>query len=280
MKLFAMKIRLVTCVVLSLALSTLHVSAQTVFPSSITFDNNKVQAKLILTPSIEVDVTLEFENSIGLNANTLDITAELVSPVDLAVTNRLPSTQTTAVSGFPVIVSVTPKPDAGFGFEGPAMIEVYTKAIHYDPAIPMRLFTSHAGGTFEDITTLTSSGSYRARGNTGRFSDFIILLDNRDDSVVMNDKLQKLTNIISENQNALSPVIYSLIDTSITNISRAVSVADYSTAMVMVDRAISLVESADDADIPNVWRSSGDIANVQGELLSGLKTLRYSLRVN
>ena len=280
MKLFAMKIRLVTCVVLSLALSTLHVSAQTVSPSSITFDSNKVQAKLILTPSIEVDVTLEFENSIGLNANTLDITAELVSPVDLAVTNRLPSTQTTAVSGFPVIVSVTPKPDAGFGFEGPAMIEVYTKAIHYDPAIPMRLFTSHAGGTFEDITTLTSSGSYRARGNTGRFSDFIILLDNRDDSVVMNDKLQKLTNIISENQNALSPVIYSLIDTSITNISRAVSVADYSTAMVMVDRAISLVESADDADIPNVWRSSGDIANVQGELLSGLKTLRYSLRVN
>jgi hypothetical protein len=280
MKLFAMKIRLVTCVVLSLALSALHVSAQTVSPSSITFDNNKVQAKLILTPSIEVDVTLEFENSIGLNANTLDITAELVSPVDLAVTNRLPSTQTTAVSGFPVIVSVTPKPDAGFGFEGPAMIEVYTKAIHYDPAIPMRLFTSHAGGTFEDITTLTSSGSYRARGNTGRFSDFIILLDNRDDSVVMNDKLQKLTNIVSENQNALSPVIYSLIDTSITNISRAVSVADYSTALVMVDRAISLVESADDADIPNVWRSSGDIANVQGELLSGLKTLRYSLRVN
>jgi len=206
-------------------------------------------------------------NSIGLNANNIDITAELLDPTDLTITDRLPSALTSAVSGFPVLVSISPKADAGFGFEGLAMVELYTKAIHYTPTIPWRLFTSHEGGTFEDITALTSSGSFRARGSTGQFSDFIILLDNRPSTTVINDKVSKLNTIVE-----------AAIDSGVNDIQSALAVNDDDAALVAVDSLISLIDNASGSEIADVWRSSGDVVNVKGLLLTQLQTLRFSLR--
>lgn len=279
MKLTAMIFRLITPAFVGLFLLVTHANAQIFTPASLTIDDNRVQAKLSLSVLMEVDVTLEFENSIGLNADSIEITAELINPTDLNVVNRLPSSLTSAVSGFPVLVSISPKADAGFGFEGPAMVELYTKAIHYDPDVPLRLFTSHDNGKFEDITTLTSSGSFRARGSTGRFSDFIILLDNRTPTSVINEKLADISSTLSNNQLGIDTALFSQLDSTLNSISQTLSVVDYAAAMVVVDHMITLVESADGALLPNVWRSSGDLVNVQGDLLTQLKTLRFSLRV-
>lgn len=279
MKLTAMIFRLITSAFVGLFLLVTHANAQIFTPASLTIDDNRVQAKLSLSVLMEVDVTLEFENSIGLNADSIEITAELINPTDLNVVNRLPSSLTGAVSGFPVLVSISPKADAGFGFEGPAMVELYTKAIHYDPDVPLRLFTSHDNGKFEDITTLTSSGSFRARGSTGRFSDFIILLDNRTPTSVINEKLADISSTLSNNQLGIDTALFSQLDSTLNSISQTLSVVDYAAAMVVVDHMITLVESADGALLPNVWRSSGDLVNVQGDLLTQLKTLRFSLRV-
>ncbi|NDW22794.1 DUF6689 family protein [Alteromonas hispanica] len=279
MKLTAMIFRLITPAFVGLFLLVTHANAQVFTPASLTIDDNRVQAKLSLSVLMEVDVTLEFENSIGLNADSIEITAELINPTDLNVVNRLPSSLTSAVSGFPVLVSISPKADAGFGFEGPAMVELYTKAIHYDPDVPLRLFTSHDNGKFEDITTLTSSGSFRARGSTGRFSDFIILLDNRTPTGVINEKLADISSTLSNNQLGIDTALFSQLDSTLNSISQTLSVVDYAAAMVVVDHMITLVESADGALLPNVWRSSGDLVNVQGDLLTQLKTLRFSLRV-
>ncbi|WP_334065647.1 DUF6689 family protein [Alteromonas genovensis] len=279
MKLTAMIFRLITSSFVGLFLLVTHANAQIFTPASLTIDDNRVQAKLSLSVLIEVDVTLEFENSIGLNADSIEITAELINPTDLNVANRLPSSLTGAVSGFPVLVSISPKANAGFGFEGPAMVELYTKAIHYDPDVPLRLFTSHGNGNFEDITTLTSSGSFRARGSTGRFSDFIILLDNRTPTSVINEKLADISSTLLNNQLVIDTALFSQLDSTLNSISQTLSVVDYAAAMVVVDHMITLVESADGALLPNVWRSSGDLVNVQGDLLTQLKTLRFSLRV-
>lgn len=279
MKLTAMIFRLITPAFVGLFLLVTHANAQVFTPASLTIDDNRVQAKLSLSVLMEVDVTLEFENSIGLNADSIEITAELINPTDLNVANRLPSSLTGAVSGFPVLVSISPKANAGFGFEGPAMVELYTKAIHYDPDVPLRLFTSHDNGKFEDITTLTSSGSFRARGSTGRFSDFIILLDNRTPTSVINEKLADISSTLSNNQAAIDTALFSQLDSTLNSLSQTLSVVDYAAAMVVVDHMIALVESADGALLPNVWRSSGDLVNVQGDLLTQLKTLRFSLRV-
>lgn len=279
MKLTAMKFRSIACAIIGFVLLATQTHAQVVSPASITIDDNRIKAKLALSLLTEVDLTLEFENSIGLNTDSIEITAELIDPTDISIISRLPSTLTNAIAGFPVLVSISPKADAGFGFEGPAMVELYTKAVHYDPAVPLRLFTSHDNGTFEDITTLTSSGSFRARGSTGRFSDFIILLDTRSPATIINNKVNDLRNTLTANQYSVDAALYTALDASVSNIAHAVSGLDYAAAMVIVDHAISVAENANGAQLPNVWRSSGDIVNVQGELLTKLKTLRYSLRI-
>ncbi|MCP3705102.1 MAG: hypothetical protein GY954_19500, partial [Alteromonas sp.] len=106
----AMKCRQLPTVVATTALLLFSTAqAQVVTPATLTVDDNKIQAKLTLSSLIEVDLTVEFENSIGLNANNIDITAELLDPTDLTITDRLPSALTSAVSGFPVLVSISPK---------------------------------------------------------------------------------------------------------------------------------------------------------------------------
>lgn len=275
----AMKFRQLTTVVATTALLLFSTAqAQVVTPATLTVDDNKIQAKLTLSSLIEVDLTVEFENSIGLNANNIDITAELLDPTDLTITDRLPSTLTSAVSGFPVLVSISPKANAGFGFEGLATVELYTKAIHYTPTIPWRLFTSHDGGTFEDITMLTSSGSFRARGSTGQFSDFIILLDNRPSASVINDKVASLSSIVNGNRDKISALLETAIDSGINDVQSALAVNDDDAALVAVDSLISLIENASGNEIADVWRSSGDVVNVKGLLLTQLQTLRFSLR--
>lgn len=275
----AMKFRQLTTVVATTALLLFSTAqAQVVTPATLTVDDNKIQAKLTLSSLIEVDLTVEFENSIGLNANNIDITAELLDPTDLTITDRLPSALTSAVSGFPVLVSISPKANAGFGFEGLAMVELYTKAIHYTPTIPWRLFTSHDDGEFEDITTLTSSGSFRARGSTGQFSDFIILLDNRPSGSVINDKVASLSTIVNGNRNKIAALLEAAIDSGINDIHSALAVNDDDAALAAVDSLISLIDNASGNEIADVWRSSGDVVNVKGLLLTQLQTLRFSLR--
>ncbi|APD91122.1 hypothetical protein BM524_15675 [Alteromonas mediterranea] len=275
----AMKFKQFATAVTTLSLLLLtSAQAQVVSPATLTIDDNKIQAKLELTSLIEVDLTVEFENSIGLNANTIDITAELLDPTDLTITDRLPSSLTSAVSGFPVLVSISPKADAGFGFEGLAMVELYTKAIHYTPTIPWRLFTSHDGGTFEDITTLTSSGSYRARGSTGQFSDFIILLDTRPSALVINEKAASIANTVNNNRDKITALLEAAIDSGINDIQSALIVNDNDAALTAVDSLITLIENASGSEIADVWRSSGDLVNVKGQLLTQLQTLRFSLR--
>lgn len=278
MKISQMKFKLLISVITAAVMMFTTAQAQVVLPNILNVDNNRIQAKLSLTSLIEVDLTIEFENSIGLHANNFDITAELLDPSDLVITDRLPSLLTSATSGFPVLVSISPKADSGFGFEGVAMVELYTKALHYTPTIPFRLFTSHADGTFEDITTLTSSGSLRARGSTGRFSDFIILLDTRAPSAVISEKVSNISQTFNSNRTDISLLLQGVLDSGINDIQNALAVDDDAAALTAVDSLIAVVENASGSEIPDVWRASDDVVNVKGNLLTQLQTLRFSLR--
>ncbi len=278
MNISQMKFKLLASVI-TLAVTLFSTAqAQIVLPNILTVDNNRIQAKLSLTTAIEVDLTIEFENSIGLHANNFDITAELLNPSDLLITDRLPSLLTSATSGFPVLVSISPKADSGFGFEGVAMVELYTKALHYVPTVPFRLFTSHANGTFEDITTLTSSGSLRARGSTGQFSDFIILLDTRAPSAVISDKVSNISQTVNSNRSDISLLLQGTLDSGINDIQNALAINDDAAALTAVDSLISVVDNASGSQIPDVWLANGSVVNAKGILLTQLQTLRFSLR--
>ena len=123
-----------------------------------------------------------------------------------------------------------------------------------------------------------SSGSIRARGSTGQFSDFIILLDNRPSASVIDDKVASLSSIVNGNRDKISALLETAIDSGINDVQSALAVNDDDAALVAVDSLISLVENASGNEIADVWRSSGDVVNVKGLLLTQLQTLRFSLR--
>lgn len=252
--------------------------AQSVLPSSLTISDNTIQAKLELAPEIAVDLTVEFENAVGLNANSVDISAQLLNPTSASILSRLPSSLISAPGAFPVMVSIEPKTDKGFAFEGVAAVELYTKALHYTVGSPLRLFRSHDNEAFEDITMLTASGSFRARGNTGSFSDFIIMLDTRTQTDVISTKYALLDTLVNNARNSISGGLLVSIDGALTSLYSSLNTADYAAALTTVDSLIAMVEGADGAQVDDVWRSSDDIVNVKGELLTRLYTLRYSLR--
>lgn len=266
------------------ALAVFLISAQSslatpVAPVKLEFNNNSIEAEFTLNSAIEVDLSLAFDNSIGLHPSNFDITAELVSLTDPDVLNRLPSSLVQMRAAFPVVVSVKPKAGAGFGFEGMAAIELYTKAMHYNSNIPLRIFRSHDNGTFEDITMLTSAGSIRARGNLGGFSDFMIMLDTRLPDAVISHKYQLAEQLLTDNRSDIEATLLNQIDTQMTSLDSALSGLDYSQALTATDALISLIDNASGNDIPDVWRSSNDLVNVKGEMLTWLNTLRYSLRI-
>jgi hypothetical protein len=123
-----------------------------------------------------------------------------------------------------------------------------------------------------------SSGSIRARGSTGQFSDFIILLDNRPSASVIDDKVASLSSIVNGNRDKISALLETAIDSGINDVQSALTVNDDDAALVAVDSLISLIDNASGSEIADVWRSSGDVVNVKGLLLTQLQTLRFSLR--
>ncbi len=265
--------------VLFIAVFSHITAAQTVSPTSVTITDNKLQAKLQVNSQIAVDLVVEFENSIGLSASNIDISATLVSPNDVSVLDRLTSADISVMPTFPVVVSISPKADSGFGFEGLATVEIYTKAVDYHAGMPARLFRSHANQNFEDITTMVSAGSIRARGSTGHFSDFMILLDERSHAAKIDETYALLNQLLDANSDLISSSFASVLQGSLDALQVAMYSNDYSAALSITDHLITLLESASNEQLSTVWRSSNDLVNMQGELLTRFKTLRYSLRV-
>jgi hypothetical protein len=254
--------------------------AQTVSPTAISINGNILQAKLQVTNSIEIDLVVEFEKSIGLSANNIEISASLIDVNSSSVTNRFNVNDIKLVPSFPVIISISPKVNSGFGFEGLASVEIYTKSVDYNVAMPARLFRSHNNGNFEDITSMVSAGSIRARGNTGSFSDFMILLDERSNADMIEDTFSQLNQLFNQHGDKVSLILSLSIQTSINSLQQALLMSDFATALELTESLISITENATGDQMSNVWRSSNDVINMQGELLTRLKTLRFSLRVN
>lgn len=250
-----------------------------VSPNNVIVTDNKLQASITLTPTIKLDVLIQFEKSVGLTADSIAVDASLIPLNDTDVMSRIASNAVDLHPDFPVLLSISPKGDKGFSFEGLATVEIYTKAIDYQAGMPAKIFTSHQGDDFEDITTMVSAGSLRARGNTGRFSDFIIVLDERSLKVDVETKLARIEQILLTNQSALSSILSNQLQTAVSVLETAVALNNFDQALVLTDDLIQLVEGLTGEQIDNVWRSSNDLVNVKGDLLSTLKSLRYSLRL-
>jgi len=243
---------------------------------TVTIDGNKASVTLG-AGGVSVDVTLTFEQVVGLSAAGLGLSARTVSPVELV--GRLPDgTLTSLPAGFPLMVTVEPPAAGGLSFAGVAQVDVHTHDLAFVGDSPLRLFKAPVGGAFVDITESMGMGSYRARGSTGGFSQFLIIADLRGDADVVEAKLDLLDATFAAGSSSIAPAVRGNLQSSLNAIRAAWNSGDVRGAMTAATAFGDAVKTAANAgNVPNVWRSARDLQNVAGNLRAAAGTLRFSL---
>ncbi|MAD74581.1 MAG: hypothetical protein CML20_07310 [Rheinheimera sp.] len=248
------------------------------FPINI--NGKTAQTTVSLPGGYEVDLALTFENVMGLTAENLNITAYVASPLSADILNRLPNNLISLQAAYPLVLRIEPLADSGFSFSGPLTIDLHTHNLQYSVNTPLRLYKSHAGAAFEDITIATGAGSIRAKGQMGNLSDFIIVADLRPVAQVITDKSQKLDTLINNFADQIAPELLGSLQNSSTVISNHVQAGRYKLALAETKQLQQLISGASSTQMPDVWRSARDIDNVAGMLAAASATLAYSLRLS
>jgi hypothetical protein len=260
---------------LSVLVSTAAVSAQGI--ANLTISGNQVTATIDL-PGVSADLALTFEQSVGLTASNLGLSAQLVDPHDLSLLSRLPSgTLVTIPAAFPVLVRVQPPPSGGLSFGGIYTLDLHTHNLQLTANCPLRLFSAPDGGPFEDITVNMGTGSYRVRGTKGSFSDFLIVADTRSLAGVVSQKFDALSGLLSTYAAAIPGPVLDDLTHQLQTARAYFQAGDNVDAATAVNGFAATVQRNSGNGIPDVWRASGDLPNVAGRLRAAAGTLSFSL---
>jgi hypothetical protein len=250
--------------------------AQTAFPLAIS--GNTATAAIQLPGGLGVDLTISFEQAVGLNADALDVTAQVVSPLDLGVTSRLPA-GATLPAGLPVLIRIEPTAASALSFSGVATVGLYTHNLNLDAEAPLGLFSSSAGGPFREITRAVAVGSYRVDGSGGGFSEFVITRDPRPIDTVISDKFGILEGLLSTHAGSIGGTVATVLQQHLA-LARSLALLGLTKAAIGELTAFGAVVTAQSgALIPDVWRANDDRINVAGLLRAACDTLKFSLTV-
>lgn len=251
-----------------------HVSAAV--PLNVSVDDNVLTANLQVPGGYSAKLTVTFENVVGLSADSLNVSAKAINPLDFNLLSRLGNDVSGIPAGFPMLISIAPDPDRGLSFSGVVNIEVYTHDLEFIAASPLRLFSAPHGGTFEDITVMHGDGSYRSGGTKGNFSEFIIAIDTRTPRAAAGDKLHSLRSLLDGFATALDADIYNELSGLLSGAESAYASNSLVATVTYVEAFADAVENNGTA-IPNVWSASHSLENVAGKLRAAAATLRFSL---
>lgn len=239
--------------------------------------NNEVSAKIEFANGVGADVTVAFEQSTGLSAESLGLEAALVDPTDPSLLARLPGTLIGLSNAFPLKIAIEPPDEGTLSFVGVTTVSIHTHNLGYSVGSPFRLFVAEDGGAFSDITDQAGSGSYRVRGSRGEFSEFMIVADLRPIDSVITTKFDRLEAELSENQGLVNSTLYGELVALVDTARDAYAAEDEVAAIEALDAFIVEVRTNAGGAVPNLWRSRDDIVNLDGQLRATASTLRYSL---
>lgn len=269
-------------------------------PVPLTVTRNEVRAAIELPGGIGVDLTINFEATVGLHPAALEVFATLVDPTDPALLARLPGlpppsgdSATTLINiqpepvplpavsipaGFPVLLRIGPSASSALSFAGLASVSLHTHNLELNPAVPLALFKAHDGGPFQDITASEGRGSYRAGGGGGDFSEFLIVVDRRPIDEVIGGKFDALQSILVDHQGVIAPAVYDVLQQRLNRAHDLYVSGATKLAIVEMSAFSRYVASRGGPDIPDVWRANcAGVANVAGLLRGSADTLRFSL---
>ena len=238
--------------------------------------NGSTASTSVVAGSLQLDLAVSFEQVVGLTPASLGISARVISASELV--GRLGS-QVSLASGLPLLVRIEPPADGGLSFSGVASIDVHTHNLSFTANSPLRLYKAPLGGTFVDVTESMGMGSYRARGSTGGFSEFLILVDLRPAASAVTAKLDYLDALVAAYASAMSPELAAALGDQVDAIRAAWTAGNTLGAVDQVNAFSAAVQAVAGNPLPNVWRSSRDLTNVAGELRAAAATLRFSLNL-
>jgi hypothetical protein len=240
----------------------------------LTLSGKSISLAVSLPGGIGADVSLSFEDVTGLNLLTLGASAQLINPNDPALLARLPASVTPAL---PLLLRIEPPLSGPLSFRGISTLEIHTHNLVYVPTTPLRLYHAPLGGRFEDMTAFMGSGSYRVRGTSGGFSEFLIVSDTRTVDQAITDKFDDLEDELDEYSGLMPASLASNLATILATARADYARGALSSAIQGVDSFQTVVQQNSGTNIPNVWRAARDVENAAGYLRAGAKTLRFSL---
>ena len=245
-------------------------------PLNVSVDGNELSADLQIPGGYSAELTVTFENVVGLTPSSLAIDAKAINPLDGNLLARLGSAVSGVPVGFPMLVEITPDPDSGLTFSGIVTVELYTHDLEFVANSPLRLYSAPHGGAFRDITVRHSSGSYRSGGTKGNFSDFIIVAETRTPVAAAGDKLQQLRSLLDGYSGVIDGGLHSELSGLLGAAESAYASNSLVSAVTYVEAFADVVEN-NTASMPHVWSSSHHVDNVAGILRGKAGTLRFSL---
>jgi hypothetical protein len=258
----------------ALGLCASLVSAQNL-PVTVAVAGNVATVRVDLpTQQTLAEVILTFDDSLGLNAGSLGVSARLVDVSDPALLSRLPDGSLNQLDpSFPLMVTIEPPTLGGLSFQRTVRVEVHTHALAYAAGSQLRLFKAPLNGSFRDITDEIAPGSVRARGTTGGFSQFLVLTDLRPTSNVVADKFTRLQSLIAQLPLSERGPLQVSADTA----QSALDQGQYGDALAALDQLRARVAARAGTAIPSQWRATRDTDNQAGELLAATATLSFSI---
>lgn len=248
--------------------------AETLVP---TISGNELTARIELPGGLTADLTITFENVVGLSPGSLAISATAVSPGDLSLLSRLPNPGVSIPTAFPVVVRVEPSASSALSFEGVYKLSIYTSNLTLAPNSPLRLYRAPDGGAFSEMTGFLQAGSVRAGGSGPGFSEFLIAADTRTIDSVIAGKFDAVQSHLTGNWSSIQPAVAADLQQRLNQARAAYSSGALAAAIDGVSGFADEVKKQSGAAIPNVWRANGGPVNVAGLLRSGADTLKFSL---
>ena len=280
--------------VLLLALGT-RALAQTPIP--LTISGKEAKGSFYLPGGIEGDLSISFEEVLGLNEDALDASARLVDPLDSVILSRLPGQNVSVPEAFPVVIRIEPTASGALTFAGVVSVSLHTHNLVLVSDSPLALYSGPADGPLRDITRFVGVGSYRAGGSSGGFSEFMIVADARPLDTVIAEKFEILETSLNDDLDrtneelAVVPIGNSRkilrarhrVD-AVSEARRRLSQAralygtgSTASATAEVTSLLDYVKLQSGEAISDVWRASDSRSNIAGLRRAAADTLRFSL---